>query len=412
MSVSPTASEVQQSARRPTTSLWRAAIAIALTAVSLFLFVHGVITNFGTLEKAGLAVTFGLLGATFVDRRLRIVPRLLLLATATYVTLVAADGVLSLISPRINHLLSVRGMYLADPQLGYRLQPGWTGHFDDGVVRNAQYTINALGQRDAMPAGPAAHRILLLGDSFTFGELLDDSETIDRQLEALTQARLDAYNLGVPGYGAPACERMLERTHVPAATAVYLFYENDLRNDGLEPERNTAWRGFPVTRVDAVGRLFSEDELDAKVERVLAHPNPVIATLQLGNVSRTAFRIAAAIEASGFTELENDDPGPLGYRRENAERVALSTVQMKQIAEARNMVFSVFIVPSAAEAKSGRHYALVDAYKERLRALHIEALDHLDRFSVDDFYLHNGHFNPKGAGKAAQILSERFGPKS
>src|SRR4029450_11949995 len=75
---------------------------------------------------------------------------------------------------------------------------------------------------------------LLLGDSFAFGFSLAQDETLDRQIEQLSQGRVDAYDAGVVGYGPPAILETFRRcAFVPATDALYLFFQNDLQDDAL-----------------------------------------------------------------------------------------------------------------------------------------------------------------------------------
>jgi hypothetical protein len=123
-----------------------------------------------------------------------------------------------------------------DPELGYTFRPGFQGR-----IWNAPVAINRLGMRDAeIPAtatqrpdreGGQEFRVLVLGDSITFGISVALDETFPKCLERLLNGsrRLEAgggsgagteyrvYNAGVPSYNTVQEWRFLERLAEPVA---------------------------------------------------------------------------------------------------------------------------------------------------------------------------------------------------
>jgi hypothetical protein len=85
------------------------------------------------------------------------------------------------------------------PALGWALSPGYSSG-SDGAGR---ITINFQGirNRSEVPARPpeGVRRILVLGDSFVFGDEVGDDETVVSYLQRLPG--VEAVNLGVHGYG-------------------------------------------------------------------------------------------------------------------------------------------------------------------------------------------------------------------
>ena len=100
-----------------------------------------------------------------------------------------------------------------DPQLFYELSPGAAG-------QGAR--VNDLGFRGEGAAGkkpPATFRVVFVGAGFTFGEEVPEAHTYPRLVEARVNAaagargrvgRLQALNLGVPGYVLPELMRRVE----------------------------------------------------------------------------------------------------------------------------------------------------------------------------------------------------------
>ena len=81
-----------------------------------------------------------------------------------------------------------------------------------------------------MPAekAPGERRVVAVGDSFTFGSLVDDAETYPHQLQERLGGRTRIVNLGVPGYQVRQLVRTLE-LRVPALrpdVVLLTFYVN------------------------------------------------------------------------------------------------------------------------------------------------------------------------------------------
>ncbi len=133
------------------------------------------------------------------------------------------------------------GFYLSDPELGQRLAPGYEGWFAGVPVR-----INRLGfrdERDYTPQKPpGVFRILVLGDSVTFGHGARSNTTYPYLLEQHLRAwrpdvEWQVWNLGVPGYATSQELAYLERVgpgYQPDLVVVG-FYQNDLT--GNEPRQ-------------------------------------------------------------------------------------------------------------------------------------------------------------------------------
>ncbi len=90
-------------------------------------------------------------------------------------------------------------------RLVYELLPGARGRF-----QGKAFTINSLGMRDRerqVRKEPGTFRILVLGDSHTFGWGVEQDEPYPAVLEGLLNeagagCRFEVWNLGVPGYNA------------------------------------------------------------------------------------------------------------------------------------------------------------------------------------------------------------------
>ena len=129
------------------------------------------------------------------------------------------------------------GFFISDPVRGQRLAPGTTGWFAGVPVH-----INALGFRDpreyTLEKPPGTFRILVLGDSVTFGHGAIDEATYPYLLEQRLKAwrpEVDwqVWNLGVPGYntGQELAYLLEVGPRYQPDLVVVGFYENDFTNN-------------------------------------------------------------------------------------------------------------------------------------------------------------------------------------
>tara|TARA_R110002072_G_scaffold131231_1_gene270716 strand:- start:953 stop:1993 length:1041 start_codon:yes stop_codon:yes gene_type:complete len=113
------------------------------------------------------------------------------------------------------------------------------GDFDVQVTTNS---MRLRGSREyALEPGPAARRILVLGDSFTYGVGAADDDTYPAQLEGILAVdpggSWEVLNAGI--YGSGPGEQILyyERwaSRFQPSVVVLTLYENDLRDDRARP---------------------------------------------------------------------------------------------------------------------------------------------------------------------------------
>lgn len=100
-----------------------------------------------------------------------------------------------------------------DKELGFVLTPGprraesIKRSRDGNLIYHATYGVDAHGLRVATPNG-AGPTVFFFGDSFTFGEGVDDADTLPAQFAKMSGSTV--FNFGVHGYGPHQFLRMLE----------------------------------------------------------------------------------------------------------------------------------------------------------------------------------------------------------
>ena len=317
-----------------------------------------------------------------------------LVVCSTCAALLIAEAALRLAGPSSPRFVWERGMYLGDSQLGVVLKPGFATHFDDGIARG-EIRINTLGQRDEEPGGDAERRILLVGDSFAFGALLDQRETIDRAMERLVPG-LDVYNLGVSGYNLPDQLEALRRCALPAKLVLYLFFENDLQP--ADPQ--AVVDGYRVMRfVRPDGRQASDEELGDIIQTALASRREGLSAFARLTLVRQLVRRGRQQPVDDQTDLI-----PAADRPRLVARALRYSLAMRDEAARRGMSFAVAIVPAVGEVRVQQYQPSTSAYVAGLRQAGFTPIDMLKSVVVSDYWTHNAHFNASGARAAARAI--------
>lgn len=320
----------------------------------------------------------------------------LLLLVSSCLGLLLCEAVLLWQRPSVSRVITERGLYLPDLTLGVVLTPNFATRFDDGHARG-MIRVNSLGHRDAEPTGTGDNRVLLVGDSFTFGALLDQEETIDRWMER-QRPGLDVYNLGVSGYNLPGQVEALHRCQLRARWVLYLFFSNDL----LPPEAETAIDGYRVSRAPGPdGTPPSDAELRQRIQRVLDHPSRLARLSLRLPLTRLALRTSLKRLIRGDVPLE---PVPDAQRTRLVERALEHTLAMRDDASHRGARFAVAIVPSVDEVRTGMYSGSAAAYVEALRHAGMPPIELRSSLRTSDYWAHNLHFTPDGARVAARVL--------
>lgn len=147
---------------------------------------------------------------------------------------------------------------IGDPHFHHRLAPStdyhfWSGEFDV-TVRTNRYGLR--GRDPVMPKPPGTFRILMLGDSFTFGFPVRDEETFCARIEHGLRAQgypVEVVNGGVSGY-SPTLHYLSLRDQFLAfePDLVVLWYDlGDLQEDAWFQKNLLLDKQGRIVRCDA-----------------------------------------------------------------------------------------------------------------------------------------------------------------
>jgi lysophospholipase L1-like esterase len=346
-----------------------------------------------------------------------------------------------------------------DPELGWRLKPGtYTVKAPQSFMTHV-VSINQLGLREAHisvrnPSSPA-RRIVMLGDSFTFGQGVDDATLFTTQLERRlnerqTDIRYEVINAGVPGYGTGQellmTRRLMAEGIVGQIYVLNLFTNDLLDNLRLDYGSRTTNPIQPGFALDPAGRPI----LKYKPEKILRQGSNLVAAqkrpasvlfsvleVRLQSLAQTKPGIVRLARTLGFDVTVPRLPGVISAWYDDQVLPAGIPLMKALLAEidatvkSRNAILLVSVIPSPMQVYK-------DAYGEILRAsfpddpmargfladpnraqrlvrsmcqeLNLPFLDVYDTFAAANRSLYvpvDGHFNDAGHALYAESL-ERF----
>lgn len=170
----------------------------------------------------------------------RLCRRILLGLAALALSLAGLEGALRWLDPwRARPKLEMWRFVLAakredpDPRRGWHFAPGFEGEFGVPV------RLNRLGFRGAEwgPPKEAEHRVLVLGDSLTFGYGVREEEAYPQVLEGLLGTPYRVLNAGAIGYNTDQAWQVLRKEGLPArpSAVLLLFVGNDDQPTPTDP---------------------------------------------------------------------------------------------------------------------------------------------------------------------------------
>ncbi|MFO1077205.1 MAG: SGNH/GDSL hydrolase family protein [Planctomycetota bacterium] len=216
--------------------------------------------------------------------------------------LVIGEVALRIWDPLHLPLEDMRGFYRLDAGGRIETTPGWTGaQLVEG--RPVPVHMNALGLRgpEIGTRQPGEKRVLVLGDSFVWGQGVLDAETIPARLQAGLAAAgkvITVGNAGMFGTGPREWSYTLERhrsTFQPDLVVAVMYVGNDVLDSLMDPldvydgwlmisgtaKLKDSWRFRMMmsSRLWNMGeRLFAKNRIDTMVTDALARYTPRVKT--------------------------------------------------------------------------------------------------------------------------------------
>lgn len=270
----------------------------------------------------------------------------------------------------------------------------------------AEATVTAQGYRS--PAGGDDPDVVFIGDSFTFGQGLTDEETFAARYCATAQRR--CVNLGRPGTGTWAHVRILEvfldhNGWRPREVKLFMLASTSMvsGNDLYDTVNDM---GMPELAGDALAAQQAND-------RALRQPRSYVAWLVAqratilahSNLARILYQqFGAQIRAALSPQATSDNLG-IGV-----SAVARELRHLDELAKQRGFALSIYVLYPMQDLLRGSHVAALAAVREAAGTLRVVdtapvLLDDPHRY----YFPYDGHLNPTGAQRVAELLAARAG---
>ncbi|HSF05457.1 MAG TPA: GDSL-type esterase/lipase family protein [Methylomirabilota bacterium] len=320
------------------------------------------------------------------------------------------------------------GLWAPDPDRAFRLAPGFRGTEVSHEFR-IPIAINSRGLRDreiAPTRPPGTARILVVGDSFTYGSGVAAEDTYPKRLERLLAERagvpVEVINAGVSGYGTAHEAAFLRAegwAYEPAVVVLQMFPQNDL-DENLEPfgrevvdgalrvragrGEGPAWlrRGQAVVRARSHAYRFLGDRYHLLRIRLGLEPSHA-ASLGV-YLRRPPARVTAGWDA---TRAQLREIVAMG-RQHGRPVVVVHAPALAALDDERAAAFASFYRVDRTGLDWDRPGRTLGAL---CAALGVPYLDLTEAFratgrSRELYYAHNGHWNSAGHDQVARWLLE------
>lgn len=309
--------------------------------------------------------------------------------------------------------------------MGTELRPGASNRItyppDRGrEEREVRYRINSLGFRDRemqTAKAPGEHRILCLGDSFTFGTGLALEDTWPRLLEGVLTGRRPGFttvNLGVYSFNVLQQEAWLRRVLTEhgfeADHVLWCFYINDASGPGLTAEEQTlSPEAHWIQRLGLTSGVWERGtETSPAMKRTMALRR--VSALADFLAYRLYRGLHAAATKRGYLENWSESGGALGEVRSSLERVAA-------LCRKRGLRLSVCMYPSLigsfdeSHPYDAAHRALADIAAE-FEVEYLDLREPLEGLGPDGLWahIHDHHPNRVANERVARYLADRLFP--
>lgn len=323
--------------------------------------------------------------------------------------LVAAELAMRRANPRYLERISLDDLsylHTYSPIYGWTPRPSFRY-----TLAGSETTINRFGYRGReVPAArtPGRTRVVMLGDSITFGYGVRDGETFSSVLEAL-DPRLEVVNLGVQGYGTDQELLKLEReglAYAPDVVVLNVCLANDLLDNAAAKSIYDGVYPKPYFRLEGGRLVMVADHVALSPPRRLALLLSQRSALFNGLLDLTRVdRARYQRDLAGRMDTEPAEP---------AFAVTFALVRrMDELTRARGARFAALLYPSLRdfirpsrraprflEAPELRGVTVADLLP-RFQAAGFTA-DTFSRYSLDG----NLHLTPEGHRLAARVILE------
>ena len=361
--------------------------------------------------------------------------KLLLFLCSLALVLGSAEIFLRFVAPQNTHSERLRRtapIYLADDVAIKRLRPGFeAGPSDDILGVNKGASFNSLGYRgrEIRQQKEDQTRIWVVGDSFTFGPGVRDSETYSAVLETellnSEGGAVEVINAGVPGRWVDEYYLDLKRRGLaldPDIVLVGVYIRNDL--DGKDA------RGHVWAEVDAEGlpvvvefpEIRIENGREVRAIRKSRWKLPIIRDSHVAQLLYDAGKVVDQGTRGRSVKNAHHYQDDIGPEAELAiDKVERLLVAMNDLAQARGIRLVVMLFPARDQLYPENYEALVGLDIEKpqrdlaafLRSRGIDTLDLLpalraEKDTTQIHFDHDDHWDVGGHAVVARAIAQHL----
>ncbi len=324
------------------------------------------------------------------------------------------------------------GMVQYDPDLGWKLTPGWSGRHDHKEF-GATYSINALGFRNDAPLQvrmPGNRLTLVVGDSFTFGLGVNDDATFVHHLNAAHPPGISFSNGSIPGFSTDQ-QALLIGKHLlsltPDRILLVVYLGNDLFDNRLAfPLQVSSPKPYFV--VTGKGLELRNHPVPKQRKPPSSGPEGLVAAVWGEDIAQWPWRTRLEQQSELFRIFSRQLWPESDYRDVLRTRFAPETDLFEKImdeiaAACRKRGVKLVIVTLAGRSFVTDPGSVSAQYQELFRdhvvsyakGRQLEAIDvaglmqaRFQKQSQEWFYPNDGHLNPAGHRVVAELLQSRL----
>jgi hypothetical protein len=314
-----------------------------------------------------------------------LIPNLIILTITSVFIFISLDIIIMFTQP-------ITTIYEYSPHTDYVLKPNKSVGFNT-VEFNSKITTNSFGLRDSELNLSKEIKILVLGDSFTFGLGVNNSQTfstiLENQLNSELGDRFEVINTGVNGYDTKREYKYL------------VNYGNSFNPDYI-------LLMFVIN--DPLSN--SEEYWFSTVPTGMARFIPLKSVGALIEYSRNPWKLLNKLGYS--VEYENDIDHFDCLRKDKCAEGWKSTLQylrlINDFVDDTDKILIIVNVPvqDQLNPESLNRYNITKSpvpLKEYCKG-QVKCIDLSESLSIEDYYDQNGHWKPSGHQKAAQEIFE------
>jgi len=342
-----------------------------------------------------------------MSRPSRFVLRVAILGLASGLALVAVELILRALKPEVSYAYVPQAIYIShfrpSEVLPFELKPDTRSRFSM-LEFDTTVITNSLGLRSP-ELDKSRPRLLVMGDSFTFGFGVENDEMFCSITEKNLAGKLGVVNAGFADGFSPDCYALwlkLHKAEVEPAAILICFFQNDYSdvnslNWYRDGKLQTADDPLPPDRIESPGNIVTQDGAWL--------PNSRIGRLPAW--ARRAVKSSYTLAVFRDRCLRDEKQTSWGPSKDDAAltdaKFLKSLDHLKAAAGETPLIF--YIISRKDETTPSYMDELIAQFAKQHK---IVLLSNREEFVASDFFARDTHWNAQGHAKAGRYLAEQL----